>query len=455
MNTSQILGVLSSTVTLGAAMAQTASFLPLGSAPGGRPPIQSQAWSVSLDGSIATGWTSANIDGDDVIVAFRADTSAGVPTLLDLSGVDIFDASGDGSVIVGPTFEEDPRDPGNFGLIGYRYSDAGGKELILSPVLDTFSTAAAVSADGTTVVGMVNFIRTFPDGLESSNAYIHTPDGGLQILSDLFDAGDRYEAFDVDADGSHVVGFADDFLGRRKAVVWETDELTPQIIPEVPGNLDKMIATAISRNGRYVAGFSLTFLDPGGNFREDAWIFDRQTNEIELLGETPSGFFTAVPAAITDDGVVVGTFNSTFFFDLPEGAGFIWSSQDGLRFLDDAVADDYGLTVPEWDLVAVRDVTPDGSTIVGYARNTIDTHMEGYVLRLGVAPPCPADLTGSGGSGEPDGVVDANDFFFYLGLFAAGDRRADLPTSPGDVPDGVIDANDFFAYLNLFAAGCP
>jgi len=69
--------------------------------------------------------------------------------------------------------------------------------------------------------------------------------------------------------------------------------------------------------------------------------------------------------------------------------------------------------------------------------------------------PCPADLTGPDGAGNPDGVLDANDFFFYLGLFASGDSRADLTGAPDGGPDDIIDANDFFEYLSLFAAGCP
>jgi len=40
---------------------------------------------------------------------------------------------------------------------------------------------------------------------------------------------------------------------------------------------------------------------------------------------------------------------------------------------------------------------------------------------VGDAPnPCPPDLTGPGGDGVPDGDLTADDFFFYLGLFAAG-----------------------------------
>ncbi len=54
---------------------------------------------------------------------------------------------------------------------------------------------------------------------------------------------------------------------------------------------------------------------------------------------------------------------------------------------------------------------------------------------------CPPDLNG-------DGVVDADDFFLFLQLFAAGDPVADFNN------DGVIDADDFFAFLSAFATGC-
>lgn len=62
-------------------------------------------------------------------------------------------------------------------------------------------------------------------------------------------------------------------------------------------------------------------------------------------------------------------------------------------------------------------------------------------VTFGTIPDCVADLNG-------DGVVDADDFFLFLSLFADGDPRADING------DGVIDADDFFAYLALFAQGC-
>ncbi|TVS05122.1 MAG: hypothetical protein EA423_07000 [Phycisphaerales bacterium] len=63
------------------------------------------------------------------------------------------------------------------------------------------------------------------------------------------------------------------------------------------------------------------------------------------------------------------------------------------------------------------------------------------LITEGGALTCPPDLNG-------DGVVDADDFFLFLQLFAAGDMRADFNN------DGVIDADDFFAFLNAFAQGC-
>ncbi|MEZ6233236.1 MAG: GC-type dockerin domain-anchored protein [Phycisphaerales bacterium] len=78
---------------------------------------------------------------------------------------------------------------------------------------------------------------------------------------------------------------------------------------------------------------------------------------------------------------------------------------------------------------------------------------------------CLPDLTtgavaGTPGFGVPNGVLNNDDFFYYLGLFAANDPAADLTTgavagTPGyGVPNGVLNNDDFFYYLALFSAGC-
>ncbi len=81
-------------------------------------------------------------------------------------------------------------------------------------------------------------------------------------------------------------------------------------------------------------------------------------------------------------------------------------------------------------------------------------------------PSCLPDLTtgavpGQPGYGVPNGVLNNDDFFYYLSQFAAGNLAvADLTTSaiPGSpgygVPNGIINNDDFFYYLSIFAVGC-
>ncbi|MEZ6234114.1 MAG: GC-type dockerin domain-anchored protein [Phycisphaerales bacterium] len=81
-------------------------------------------------------------------------------------------------------------------------------------------------------------------------------------------------------------------------------------------------------------------------------------------------------------------------------------------------------------------------------------------------PSCAPDLSagaiqGLAGYGVPDGVLDGDDFFYYLNEFVAGNLGVcDLTTgsTPGQtgygVPNGLLTNDDFFFYLDLFALGC-
>ena len=86
---------------------------------------------------------------------------------------------------------------------------------------------------------------------------------------------------------------------------------------------------------------------------------------------------------------------------------------------------------------------------------------------LVIVSACTADFTGAANPNDPDygmpnGLVDADDFFYFLDQFVAGNADvADLTGSsnPNDpdygVPNGVIDADDFFYFLDAFVVGCP
>ena len=89
-----------------------------------------------------------------------------------------------------------------------------------------------------------------------------------------------------------------------------------------------------------------------------------------------------------------------------------------------------------------------------------------YPFVVGGAPVCEPDLTtgaiaGQPGYGVPNGVLNNDDFFYYLAQFAAGNIAvADLTTGaiPGQpgygVPNGILNNDDFFYYLTIFSAGC-
>ncbi len=97
---------------------------------------------------------------------------------------------------------------------------------------------------------------------------------------------------------------------------------------------------------------------------------------------------------------------------------------------------------PQSYVSASPSVGADGTIAVGYTFSDFQTTvLADLYIAISDDDACVADLNN-------DGVVDADDFFLFLQLFASGDTRADINN------DGVIDADDFFDYLTLFAQGC-
>ncbi len=104
-----------------------------------------------------------------------------------------------------------------------------------------------------------------------------------------------------------------------------------------------------------------------------------------------------------------------------------------------------------------------GATQIGL---TMDGAGDAPVEAGSPASGCRPDLTtfaipGTPGYGLPDGVLNNDDFFYYLSQFAEGNLAvADLtmfavPGTPGyGVPDGILNNDDFFYYLTVFAQGC-
>ena len=67
------------------------------------------------------------------------------------------------------------------------------------------------------------------------------------------------------------------------------------------------------------------------------------------------------PLAISDDSsVIVGAYG---------GRALIWTESFGLRDLQDLLATDFGVDLDGWTLESARDISSDGTVIVGTGRN--------------------------------------------------------------------------------------
>jgi uncharacterized membrane protein len=177
---------------------------------------------------------------------------------------------------------------------GFRWTEAGGMEdLGFDP--DTINNEINnISGDGSTIVGHIH------DGVFNQTAVRWTADEGLIPLREM-GTDLSSSAYAVSGDGSMIVGFVDSSVnfGDRTPFVWTpeigmislTDALIHQFgLHDLLGGSN--IATAISDNGRYIAGYGQWF---GGDYR--GWVIDRGENAIAF--EVPEIPVTPIPEPST------------------------------------------------------------------------------------------------------------------------------------------------------------
>ena len=160
---------------------------------------------VSDDGTVVVG-VGASTSG--VNEAFRWTATGDMVGLGDLPGgafgSEARDVSSDGSTVIG----WGTVGPGGGDREAFRWTEAGGMVALGDlPGGNVFSQAWAVSADGTTVVGESSTLGG-PQLLPVTEAFLWTENGGMVGLGDLPGGGFGSEAFDVNADGSVVVGMS-------------------------------------------------------------------------------------------------------------------------------------------------------------------------------------------------------------------------------------------------------
>lgn len=239
----------------------------LGLLPDGR---YTQAHAISADGSVVVGDGYGEERNDE---GFRWTSSGGMESLENrpepyIGYYDESEANGvsaDGSVVVG---RADVILPNDTHYEAYRWTSGTGIVTLGNPPGTTTSSAHAVSANGTVIVGQ----RATPNRI-GGEAFRWTSSGGMESLDNR--PGAEYfgsDALGVSADGSTVVGRAHFDAGYR-AYRW-TEGKGMQSVSELltSSGIDMTgwlltHATAISANGRTIVGNGI---NPDGD--HEAWI---------------------------------------------------------------------------------------------------------------------------------------------------------------------------------------
>ena len=304
------------------------------------------AHAVSADGTTVVGargpWDSSK--------AFRWTASGGFVDLEAQPGGAFRVAravSADGSVIVGD---------GGENLV--RWTSSGG-----AAFHGRVYSATGVSADGTVVVGGMAGGFAGGNGVFHDNpplAYRWTAQAGITFFGALgtwerdgsFRMGSQ--ANGISADGSVIVGWSTSAELNGAAFRWTA---ASGMVPLGGGS-----ATAVSADGSVVVGWQERIATGTGSMRAFRW-----TENSGMVAIVPQRDADSVARAVSGDGSVVVGAHRVPHDTGESGDAFIWDSSRGMRSLEDALTNEYGLDLEGVDLLDARGISADGRVIVGQA----------------------------------------------------------------------------------------
>ena len=244
----------------------------IGDLPGGR--FEGRATGVSADGTIIVGRSSSDLSGASFssTEAFQHSDAGGIIGLGDLTG-GVFDSaahaiSADGNVIVGYGFSSAGRE-------AMRWTESGGMVGLGDlPGGEHRSEALGASADGSVIVGHGSSADSAPSS-PAFEAFRWTESEGMIGLGDL--PGGRFTstASAVTADGSVIVGWSEaGGITIDEAFIWDEDQGMRTLASYLENDIDLDLggwmldqAIRISDDGSTIVGWGR---NPEG--RVEGWV---------------------------------------------------------------------------------------------------------------------------------------------------------------------------------------
>jgi uncharacterized membrane protein len=260
--------------------------------------------------------------------------------------------SADGSTVVGDSRGPDPGIPFQTSQEAFRWTAEEG--MVGLGDLDSsfiFSVARDVSGDGSVIVGE----GSLGGGKQNLRPYRWTASTGMVELVDGTGALTLRRAEGVSADGLAIVGSANPTTGGNLAYRW-TQALGAQSLGALPNDFGfpDSFAFDVSGDGAVATGCSLS---ADGN---EPFVWSPPAGLVSL-GDVPGGEFYAIAWGVSLDGsTVVGNARHVFDF-FPRDEAFIWSKRGGFVFPDPLHAAVAGSTAFA--------ASEDGSIVVGYNGN--------------------------------------------------------------------------------------
>jgi probable HAF family extracellular repeat protein len=324
--------------------------LPSGGAFSGASAVSANGTAVAANVDMATGyrWTSSGL--------------VGIGTLPGAYATSAEDISSDGSVIVGGVFFSSPEET----VRAHRWTTSGGMQDLGLPAGGVASVGSGVSGDGNTVTGF-SFDADF-----NTTAFRWTDGSGMQSLGTL-PGGTSSEGRKVSRDGGTIIGIAGTSNGDR-AFAW-TEVGGMQSLGLLSPSDGASSAWGVNVDGSVIAGVS------GSN--AVIWINGVAQNIGMLPGATNAIAFT-----VSDDGSLVGGYS---FFGF-EATATLWSQELGTVDLNTYLPT-LGVDLTGWELDYTRDISADGTTIVG--EGVFNGEPRGWVVTI--PGPGAAALLGLGG----------------------------------------------------------